>query len=575
MHPKRPLAVGAILAGLFGITALAALTLHVGVAPQPADSHRYTARSLQIQTVMTPLLAQVEIGTSLGGLPDSERQALGSIVAAARIMDAIFLEQVWAGNPSLLLQLSTDETPQGKARLNFFLVNKGPWSRIQDDQPFVPGVPPKPAGANYYPADASREEIEGWLAQLPEDQRSDATSYFTAIRRHTDGTLTAIPYSIEYQSQLAVAAAHLRDAARLTNEPTLARYLELRAAAFATNDYYESDIAWMELDAAIEPTIGPYEVYEDEWFNYKAAFEAFVTIRDDDETSRIAGFAEYLQELEDHLPIDPDQRDPALGRLAPLRVVNVIFTAGDANSGVQTAAFNLPNDERVVRDYGSKRVMLKNVQHAKFESVLTPIADLALPDTDRGDVSFEAFFTHILMHELMHGLGPHSIVVEGTDTTVRRQLRDTYSVIEEAKADISGLWALKYLIDRGVIDPALERSIYTTFLASAFRSIRFGINEAHGKGVAIQLNTLLDTGAVTVMPGGTFAVNHARIGAAVEGLTRRLMTVQANGDYAAATDILENFGTIRPEVQRVLNRLENIPIDIQPDYVTANALSER
>ena len=574
MHTRRPLAVGAILAVLSGIMVLAALSPHIGTAAKHTGRHRYTGESLQLQTVMTPLLAQIEISASLDRLPDSERRALRSIVAAARIMDAVFLEQVWGGNPSLLLQLSANETPQGKARLDFFLVNKGPWSRIQDNQPFVPGVPPKPAGANYYPSDSSREEIEQWLAQLPEEQRSEATGYFTTIRRHPDGALAAIPYSVEYQSQLAVAAAHLRDAARLTNEPTLSRYLELRAKAFSTNDYYESEVAWMELDAAIEPTIGPYEVYEDEWFNYKAAFEAFVTIRDDDETAHIERFAEYLQELEDHLPIDPDRRDPALGSLAPLRVVNVIFTAGDANSGVQTAAFNLPNDERVVRDYGSKRVMLKNVQHAKFDSVLTPIADLALADTDRSDVSFEAFFTHILMHELMHGLGPHSIVVRGNDTTVRRQLRDTYSVIEEAKADISGLWALKYLIDRGVVDRSLERSIYTTFLASAFRSIRFGINEAHGKGVAILLNTFLDTGAVVVMPGGMFAVDHERIGAAVEGLTRRLMTVQADGDYAAAQAILEHFGTIRPEVRRVLNRLENIPIDIQPHYVTANALSE-
>ena len=329
----------------------------------------------------------------------------------------------------------------------------------------------------------------------------------------------------------------------------------------------------MELDSAIELTIGPYEVYEDEWFNYKAAFEAFVTIRDDAETEQLTRFAGYLQELEDNLPIDPELRDPELGSLAPIRVVNVVFTAGDANSGVQTAAFNLPNDERVVREYGSKRVMLKNMQEAKFESVLTPIADIALQSADRADVSFDAFFTHILLHELMHGLGPHTITVDGRDTTVRQQLRETYSAMEEAKADVSGLWALQYLIDRGVVDRSLERSIYTTFLASAFRSIRFGINEAHGRGVALQLNTFLDTGAVTVRPGGTFSVNHERIPAAVEGLTRRLMMIEAHGDYTAAQNVLERLGVIRPEVQRVLDRLQNIPIDIEPNFFTAEALT--
>ena len=353
----------------------------------------------------------------------------------------------------------------------------------------------------------------------------------------------------------------------------MARYLESRADAFISNDYYESDVAWMELDATIEPTIGPYEVYEDEWFNYKAAFEAFVTVRDDAETAQLARFGEQLQGLEDALPIEPMYRNPSLGTLAPIRVVNVVFTAGDANSGVQTAAFNLPNDERVIRDKGSKRVMLKNVQQAKFDRVLMPIAALALPSTDQADVSFDAFFTHILMHELMHGLGPHSIEAGGQPSTVRRQLRETYSAIEEAKADISGLWALHRLIDEGVVDRSLERAIYTTFLASTFRSIRFGINEAHGRGVAVQLNTFLDAGAVSVRSDGTFMVYHEQIRAAVEDLTRRLMTIQARGDYEEARRLLDTLGVVRPEVQEVLNRLARLPIDIRPRYTTAEALA--
>ena len=532
----------------------------------------FSTNSEQFGTVMSPLFARVEIGASLDALPDNERRALVSIIAAAKVMDAIFLEQVWAGNPSLLLDLTNDTTARGQARLNFFLVNKGPWSRLQNNQRFIPNVPPKPGGANYYPPDTTREEVEQWLDTLSESDRAEATGYFTAIRRNVEGQLVAVPYSVEYQGALEIAATHLREAAQLTNNATLRHYLESRAIAFTTNDYYASDVAWMELDSTIEPTIGPYEVYEDEWFNYKAAFEAFVTIRDDVETAQLARFSNYLQELEDNLPIEPELRNPELGALAPIRVVNVVFTAGDANSGVQTAAFNLPNDERVVRDYGSKRVMLKNIQEAKFQTVLTRIADVGLSQSDRQDVSFEAFFTHILMHELMHGLGPHTISIDGTDTTVRQQLQETHSTIEEAKADISGLWALHRLIDRGAIDQTLERSIYTTFLASIFRSIRFGINEAHGRGVAIQLNTFLDNGAVTIQPGGTFTVNHENIRTTVEELTRRLMTIQANGDYVAAKDLLDTLGVVRPEVQNLLDRLQNTPVDIEPNFMTAEAL---
>jgi hypothetical protein len=331
----------------------------------------------------------------------------------------------------------------------------------------------------------------------------------------------------------------------------------------------------MELDASLEPTIGPYETYEDGWFGYKAAFEAFVTVRDEAETRKLERFASELQWLEDRLPIDPRYRNPRLGALAPIRVVDVVFSSGDGNRGVQTAAFNLPNDERVVSEKGSKRVMLKNTQEAKFQKVLLPISRRALAAAEQANVSFEAFFTHILMHELMHGLGPGRITVGGRETTVRLELKDTYAAIEEAKADISGLWALQQLIDKGVVDRSMERTLYPTFLASAFRSIRFGINEAHGKGIAVQLNDLLDQGAFRVAPDGTFEVDRARIKAAVEGLTRRIMTLQAEGSHAGARSLLDRLGVIRPEVQRVLDRLEDVPVDIEPRFVTAEELSRR
>jgi hypothetical protein len=517
--------------------------------------------------------APADLGTDVKKLPESERQALGRLVQAARLLDAIFLRQSWAGSESLLLELVGDPSPLGQARLRYFRIMKGPWSRPDQDAPFLPNVPKKPGGANFYPAGASKEDVEAWLKTLSDDARKEATGFFTTIRRKPDGSFVAVPYSLDYEGELAQAADILRQAAALTQEPTLRTFLEKRAQAFLTNDYYDSDVAWMELQSAVEPTIGPYEVYEDEWFNYKAAFEAFITVRDDAETGKLERFGSELQWLEDRLPVDPRYRNPKLGGMAPIKVVDVVFSSGDGNHDVQTAAYNLPNDERIVSARGTKRIMLKNTQEAKFEKVLRPIARVALAPADRDRVAFDAFFTHILMHELMHGLGPHTITAVGQKTTVRQELKDTYSAMEEAKADISGLWALQQLIDKGVVDKSMERTLYVTFLASAFRSIRFGTNDAHGRGQAIQLNDLLDRGAVRVAADGTFAVDAARIKAAVAALSREILTVEAEGSYAKARDLVDRMGVVRPEVQRVLDRMKDVPIDIEPRFVTADELT--
>jgi hypothetical protein len=543
----------------------------VAVVSTSAMSQLHPLPDLAQLKTMTARFAPVDIGADVSSLPDSERRALARMIDAARIMDALFLRQVWAGNEAMLLDLVRDETPLGRARLHYFLINKGPWSRLDHNEPFVPGAPAKPESANFYPPDAKKEEIAGWLEKLSGDEKTRANGFFTTIRKDPKG-FVAVPYNLEYQGELGRAAALLREAASHTTQPTLGRFLNARADAFLSNEYYASDVAWMELEASIEPTIGPYEVYEDEWFNAKAAFEAFITIRDDAETTKLTKFAGQLQELENNLPIEPRFRNPKLGALAPIRVVNEVFASGDANRGVQTAAFNLPNDERVIKEKGSKRVMLKNVQEAKFRMVLQPIAKVALTKADQANVAFDAFFTHILMHELMHGLGPHDITVGGTATTVRQQLKETYSTIEEAKADISGLWSLQVLVDKKVVDASLERTMYTTFLASAFRSIRFGINEAHGRGIAIQLNRLLDDGAFRVNADGTFAVDDAKIREAVTTLTRDLMTLQAEGNYARAKEMLTKYGVVRPDVERVLNRLKDVPVDIEPRFVTAEKL---
>jgi hypothetical protein len=566
---------------LIAAALIASVAVGASVAGESPVQQTSTVPSAAELRVMAARFAPVDIAADVIRLSAGERQALDKLVEAARIMDALFLRQVWTGNDALLQRLSREALDRARAggiggdidtfrlpltRLHYFLINKGPWSRLDHHRVFIPGVPPKPESANFYPADATKAEIQKWLDSLSGDEKARATGFFTTIRRLDTGGLVAVPYALEYQGELGRAAALLREAAALTAEPTLKKFLTARADAFLSNDYYASDVAWMELDAAIEPTIGPYEVYEDEWFNFKAAFEAFITLRDDEETKKLQSFSSHLQALENGLPIDPRYRNAKLGALAPIRVVNVVFTAGDANRGVQTAAFNLPNDERVLKEKGSKRVMLKNVQHAKFDTVLLPIAKVALGAADQTRVSFDAFFTHILMHELMHGLGPHNITVGGRSTTVRQELKETYSAIEEAKADVSGLWALAQLAGRQQIDAAIAKSMYTTFLASAFRSIRFGINEAHGRGIAIQVNYLLDKGAFRVNPDGTFAVDESKIGDAVTSLTREIMTLQAEGSYVKAKALIDELGVVRPNVQKVLDALEDVPVDIEPRF---------
>jgi hypothetical protein len=520
---------------------------------------------------MAARFAPTEIGADLSKLSASDRQVLVKLVEASKIMDALFLRQVWSGNDAMLLDLVKDESAAGRARLHYFLINKGPWSRLDHNDVFVPGAPKKPAGANFYPAGTSKEELERWIEALPDPDRRRASAFFSVVRRTGDG-FQIVPYNVEYQNELSRAAALLREAAAITTERSLQSFLTKRADAFLSNDYYESDVAWMEIKGAIEPTIGPYEVYEDELFNYKAGFESFITVQDEGESAKLARFAGELQDIENHLPIDPSYRNPKLGSLAPIAVVNEIYAAGDANRGVQTAAFNLPNDERVTREKGAKRVMLKNVQDAKFNKTLLPISKVVLSPADQKDVAFEAFFTHILVHELMHGLGPHNITVNGRQTTVRQEMKEMSSALEEAKADISALFAIQYLIDKGVLPRSLEPSLYTTFLASAFRSIRFGVNEAHGRGIAIQLNFLLDAGGFVVRPDGTFGVDRAKIKEGVTALTRDIMTMQAQGDYSKANALAQRLGVVRPPVQRALDKLMQVPVDIEPRFTAAERL---
>ncbi|HEU4432161.1 MAG TPA: hypothetical protein VFR51_02110 [Pyrinomonadaceae bacterium] len=515
--------------------------------------------------------APTQLTADTSKLSAKDRQALDKIIAAAKLLDPLFLRQVWSGNEALEKKLMADKSLAGRERLHYFLINDGPWSRLDSNEPFIEGVPrEKPHGANYYPEDMTKEEFNTWVQSLSDADKQKATGFFHLIRRGTDKKLTIVPYSQAYKDLLGPAAKNLREAAALTTNATLKDFLNKRADAFASDDYYASDVAWMDLDSPIDVTIGPYETYEDELFSYKAAFEAYVTLRDDAETAKLANFSSHLQELEDNLPIEPRYRNPKLGAASPIRVVNVVFSSGEGNSGVQTAAFNLPNDERVIKEKGSKRVMLKNTQDAKFNKTLVPISRVVLAPGDQSALAFDSFFTHILCHELMHGLGPHNIKAGGQDTTVRKQLKELYSAIEEAKADMTGLWALQYMIDRGIIAKGMERTLYTTYLASMFRSVRFGITEAHGRGVAMQFNYLTDEGAIKFNEtNGTFSVDNAKVKDSVRKLTTELLTLEAEGSYEKAKAILDKFAVIRPPMQQALDRLKDVPVDIEPIFPLA------
>lgn len=547
------------IVSIFLVTPLIAQRTETEQAPSRRDSDIAAKIRRFAPTVLT---------ASTSRLSTKDRLALRKIIAAAKYMDPLYRQQVWSGNETLLKKLERYKSPLS---LHYFLINGGPWSRLDSNEPFIDGVPrEKPPEANYYPEDMTKEEFNSWLSTLSPEEKEKATGYFYTIRRDAGGKLKTVPYSEEYREFLEPAAKLLRDAAALTTNKTLRDFLNQRAAAFASNDYHDSDVAWMDLDAPIDVTIGPYETYEDELFGYKAAFEAYVTLRDEAESAKLAKFSQQLQDLEDHLPIDAKYRNPKLGAASPIRVVNEVFSSGEGNSGVQTAAFNLPNDERVVKEKGSKRIMLKNVQDAKFNKTLIPISRVVLDPAQQRDLAFEAFFTHILTHELMHGLGPHNITVNGEQTTVRKQLKELYSAIEEAKADITGLWALQYLIDKGVVDREMQRTLYTTNLASMFRSVRFGITEAHGRGVAMQFNYLTDEGAVKFNDkNGTFSVDETKVKDAVRKLTNELLTIEAEGSYDKAKAILDKYAVIRPPMKSALDRLKAVPVDIEPIFPLA------
>jgi hypothetical protein len=555
--------------------------------PAPASSPNTAQTSFPNADELNQMAARfapVQMEVDLSSLSAGDKKALAKLIEAGRIVNHLFMQQFWSGDLALYQKLQQDKTPLGKARLHYFWINKGPWSEIDEHKAFLPGVPAKkPAGANFYPEDMTKEEFESWVKAHP-DQNEQAEGFFTVVRRDANKQLKLVPYHLEYKSDLAQAARLLKEAASLTDNASLKKFLTTRASAFGSNDYFESDMAWMDLDAPVDVTIGPYETYNDELFGYKAAFEAYINVRDDKESARLAFLGEHLQEIENNLPEDPQYRVAKLGAAAPIRVVNEVFAAGDGNHGVQTAAYNLPNDDKVVQQKGSKRVMLKNIQEAKFKSTLEPISKVVLQPAAQQDLSFELFFTHIVAHELTHGLGPHQIKINGRDTNPRMELKELYSAIEEAKADVTGLFALQYLMTQADKNtsgsaaplphgPDAERKLYTTYLASSFRTLRFGLQDSHAKGMAVQFNYFLDKGAFVANSDGTFSVDLSKIKDAVAGLDHDLLTLEATGDYDGTKKLMSEMMMLRPEVQRALERLKGVPTDIEPVFVTADALT--
>ena len=502
-----------------------------------------------------------ELSPDISHLDDTQTKVLNKLVEASKIMNEIFHVQATPCREALLGRLADLPAAQQDGARRYFQINVGPWDRRFHHEPFF-GDWEHPEGANYYPLDLTDAEKE-FIAETAHG----LDGLFTMVRRDANGQLVAIPYSEFFKPQLEKAAGLLREAAALTGNASLKTFLKSRAAAFLSDDYFISDMDWMDLDSAVEVTIGPYETYEDGLFGYKAAFESFVTVTDPVESARLAKFKDELPWLEKNLPIADEHKNLNRGSDSPIRVVDEVYSAGDTRAGVQTIAFNLPNDERVREAKGSKKVLLRNVMKAKFDQILMPIAGVLVAEDQLGDLTAESFFLHTLWHEMSHGLGPGKIVKDGQETEVRLELKDTYSTLEEAKADAMGEWDIFVLhaAGRDYFPAEIREQQAATYLAGLFRSVRFGIGEAHGQANAIQFNYLLDKGAISVDEGtGRFSVHVDVFEKAIARLVEEIILIQAEGDYAGSKAFIERWGGMSPVLETALEKLDGIPVDVQP-----------
>lgn len=493
----------------------------------------------------------MELTADLSHLSDRQRHMIELLIEASEIMDELFWQQAYPGDKQQLLASIIDPAARKFAEINY-----GPWDRLNSNQAFLQGVDAKPAGANYYPADMSKAEFE-------QAEFAGKIDLYSMVRRDEQGQLVAIPYNVMFAEQLGRAAELLREAAEYAEDPQFADYLRLRAEAFLSNSYQPSDMAWMDMtNNKVDVVIGPIETYEDQLYGYRAGFEAYVLVKDLVWSEKLAHYAQYLPALQQGLPVDAAYKAEVPGAGAQLNAYDVVYYAGHSNAGSKTIAINLPNDEQVQLEKGTRRLQLKNAMRAKFDAIMLPIAAELIVPEQRQHVTFDAFFANTMFHEVAHGLGIKNLV--GQPGTVREALKETASALEEGKADILGLYMVTQLLEQGVISEGQLEDYYTTFLAGIFRSVRFGASSAHGKANMIRFNYFAQAGAFSRNEQGLYAVDMANMRSAMNSLSEKILTLQGNGDYDGVVALFEQLGGIDAQLQADLARLAaaNIPVDI-------------
>ncbi len=498
------------------------------------------------------IYAEFELTTDLGHLSASQRQMIAVLIEASKIMNDLFWRQAFNDGYKDWLRSIEDAEARRFADLNY-----GPWDRLANDAPFIEGFGPKPLGANFYPVDMSKEEFES--AYLPGKQ-----GLYSLVRRDNAGALVLIPYHVAYREELQQTAELLREAADLAEDQAFATYLKLRAAALISDDFRTSDLFWMDVKSnEIDVVIGPIETYEDRLFGYRAAYESYVLVKDIGWSDRLSRFALFLPELQEGLPVSAEYKQETPGTDSDLNAYDVVYYAGHSNAGSKTIAINLPNDEEVQLEKGTRRLQLKNAMQAKFEKILLPISDLLIDEAQRKHVTFDAFFSNVMFHEVAHGLGIKN-TINGRGT-VREALLDVASSMEEGKADVLGLYMVIELLKAGELGEADIMDYYVTFMAGIFRSIRFGAASAHGKANMVRFNFFEEQGAFVRDPeSGTYRVDADRMTQAMTELSRLLLMLQGDGDYERASELTETMGVIGDQLQADLDRLTRagIPVDI-------------
>lgn len=510
-------------------------------------------------------IAVVDMAPDTSFLSVEEARVVNLLNEAALLMNEIYLRQINETNPQIRAEIASGSNPDKGILLNLFDLHFGPWDTLDHDKPFY-GTAEKPAGAAFYPADMTKEEFEAHIAAHPEDKAA-FTSGYTVIRRDANGALTAIPYSVYYKEWLEPAAALLRQAAEISTNASMKKFLALRADAFLSDDYYESEMAWMDLDGQIEVAIGPYEVYTDGLFGYKTAFEAFVTVKDPEESAALAKYKNYLRDMEGNLPVPAQYKNFRRGFESPIAVVDQMHGGGDNVPGVQTIAFNLPNDERVREAKGAKKVLLNNVMAAKFDRILAPMAEHVLVPEQAAMLMQKYMGAETLFHELSHSLGPGTITKNGVETTVNAELKEIYSATEEGKADVMGAYNILFMMEKGEIPAAERNNFLATYFVGIFRAVRFGVNEAHGRGAAFQYSFFKERGAFAIDEAtGKYRLDFEKLEAAISALTAEIVMIEGDGDYAKAKAFLERYATLDAPAQNVIASMTDIPVDIQPIY---------